>query len=170
MTRTPRLRGAELCGAPFARGMNMHIANTAKLNYRGMSATLRLSLPPTRRSLIMPHIPSKTDLPPFEEAFHGRHERPGLESVYKNYILAAYVAATTEIQRMKIRVLGYLLIWSLNHTSLSEVVRSVKRCFDGQSSKSPYERLDELGDFYTRHLIRPCACVPYVCTGFHTRH
>ena len=118
----------------------------------------------------MPHIPSKTDLPPFEEAFHGRHDRPGLESVYKNYILAAYAAATTEIQRMKIRVLGYLLIWSLNHTSLSEVVRSVKRCFDGQSSKSPYERLDELGDFYTRHLIRPCACVPYVCTGFHTRH
>ena len=121
----------------------------------------------------MPHIPSKTDLPPFKEAFHGRHDLPGLENVYKNYILGAYSAATTEIQRIKLRVLGYLLIWPLDRTSLLEVVRSVKRCFDGpgQSTRSPYERLDELGDLYIRHLIRPCAyALCKYCTRFHARH
>ena len=114
----------------------------------------------------MPFIPHKTDLPSFEEAFHGRHDCPGLESVYKNCILAAYAAATTEIQRMKLRVLGYLLIWPLNHASLSEVAMRVKRCFDGQSSQPPYERLDELGDFYIRHLIRPCAYAVCTVSGF----
>ena len=105
----------------------------------------------------MPYIPPETDLPPCEEAFYGRNDFPGLESVYKNYILPAYTAATTEIQRINLRVLGFLLIWPLNHTSLSEVVRGVKRCFDNKSLTAPFERLSALGQFYVKYFILPCA-------------
>ena len=104
----------------------------------------------------MPYIPQKTDLPPCEEAFRGQCAIPGLESVYTNYILPAYAAATTEIQRMNLSVLGFLLIWPLNHTSLSEVVRRVKRCFDNKSITAPYERLSALGEFYVKYFILPC--------------
>ena len=124
--------------------------------FRGGANPLRYSPFFLSTSLIMPFIPNKTDLPSFEEAFHGRHDCPGLESIYKNCILAAYAAATTEIQRMNLSVLGFLLIWPLNHTSLSEVVRRVKRCFDNKSITAPYERLNALGEFYVKYFILPC--------------
>ena len=86
----------------------------------------------------MPHTPNETDLPTYEEAFRNQHVIPDLESVYKIHGMAAYATATTEHQRIsKLRVLAFLLIYPLSRAGLSEVIRSVKRCFDNRNSTPP---------------------------------
>ena len=62
---------------------------------------------------------------------------------------------------VNIRILGHLLSQSyfLSEHAISEVARAVRSCRDRlRGVEADVEGLNELGEFYRNHLLRPCEC------------